>query len=311
MPRSFDGTRSCRRARWGAGAWVGLGALSAASAAEAVCTGSGSVWNCAAGSSRAEVQAALGAADDGAVIRFAAGSYDWSSGRIDLNAIDGVTLICETAGACLVAHDGDLLYKDVVPAASDRLHRISGFSFTGSSGTGTIWFLGQNDLTRIRIDHNTFTETSASGCHAAIFFGATDPGLDGNMFGVIDDNTFTSSTAKNHMGVKNLSGQSAAWTVGLPGSARNLFIEDNVFLYSAGDYDGGCGCIDAWNGGATVFRFNSATNCRAVTHGVCHGGPPTSRSIATRSRPPTGTATSTIRVRGRCSFSTTTSRTGT
>jgi hypothetical protein len=253
---------------------LGLVAFFDPRVAFAACSGADRAWTCTAGSTRAQVQAVIDVAEDEAVVTFAAGSYDWTGGVINLGAIDGVTLRCETVGTCLVAHDGNLVYKDFVPAASDRLHRITGFSFTGTSGTGTIWFLGQNDLTRIRIDHNTFTETSGSGCKVAVFFGAIDPGFDGNMFGVVDNNTFTSTSSWNHMGVKNLSGQDAAWTLGLPGSARNLFIEDNVFTYSALNYNGGCGCMDAWNGGATVFRFNTTTNCRVVSHGVCHGGPP-------------------------------------
>lgn len=254
--------------------WVAITALVLPASARAACTGSQTSWSCSAGSTVAQVQAALDAAADGATITFAPGGYDWSSGRINLGNIDGVTLICESGGGCDVTHDGDLIYKDSVPTESDSLHRISGFDFFGSAGTGTIWFLGQNDLTRIRIDHNTFTETGSSGCRAAVFFGAIDPDYDGRMFGVVDHNTFTSSSSRNHTGVKNLAGQDAAWTPGLPGSGSNLFIEDNAFSYAAAGYDAGCGCIDAWNGGPTVFRFNTTTNCRAVTHGVCHGGPP-------------------------------------
>jgi len=276
MLRSFAARSAVTPLRIRAGAIVvlGLEALLHPTVAPAGCSGLGTSWACTAGSTRAQVQAVVDAADDEAIVMFAAGSYDWTGGVVNLGSIDGVTLMCEAVGACHVAFDTDLLYKDFVPTNSDRLHRISGFSFTGTPSTGTIWFLGENDLTRIRIDHNTFTETSVGGCNTAVFFGAIDPGLDGNMLGVVDNNTFTSSGPKNHTGVKNLSGQDTAWTIGLPGSARNLFIEDNVFTYSPVDYDGGCGCIDAWNGGATVFRFNTTTNCRAVTHGVCHGGPP-------------------------------------
>lgn len=173
---------------------------------------------------------------------------------------------------CAVQHDGDLIYKDDVPAPSSKLHRVSGFAFTGTAGTGTIWFLGKKDLTAIRIDHNTFTDTG-TGCSSAVILGATDEGWVGNVYGVVDHNRFT-ATNRNTMGVKNLAGQAAAWKPGLPGSANNLFVEDNTFVYPSGNYDGGCGCIDAWNGGPTVFRYNSTNNCRVVVHGVCHGGPP-------------------------------------
>ena len=105
-----------------------LAAPSRSPTARIDCTGAGTEWTCTAGSTRDQVQSAIDAADDEAVITFAAGSYDWSDGRISLNGIDGVTLICETERACAVTHDGDLIYKDDVPAASARLHRISGFA---------------------------------------------------------------------------------------------------------------------------------------------------------------------------------------
>lgn len=255
--------------------------------AEAACTGAGQTWTCTAGSTVEEVQQAIDAADDEATVTFEIGTYDWRDGRISLNSVDGVTLICATAGGCDVRHNRDLIYKDDVPTASDRLHRISGFRFTGTSGTGTIWFLGQNDLTAIRIDHNTFSETAASGCKVSVFFGATDAGIDGNMFGVVDHNVFT-STERNHTGIKNLAGDDAAWQTGLPGSGKNLFVEDNTFNYPASNYDAGCGCIDAWNGGPTVFRYNDTTNCRAAVHGVCHGGPPNFEVYGNTIRTPDG-----------------------
>lgn len=263
-----------------------LALVSLPSAVEAACAGAGTTWTCPAGSTVADVQHAIDAAADEATITFATGDYDWTAGRISLNGIDGVSLVCEALGACRVQHDGDLIYKDEVPESSNKLHRISGFVFTGTAGTGTIWFLGTHDLTAIRVDHNTFNDTG-SGCTVAVFFGATDAGVVGNMYGVVDHNRFSAKN-RNTTGVKNLAGQDAAWKSGLPGSSNNLFIEDNTFDYPAAGYDPGCGCIDAWSGGPTVFRYNSTNNCRAVVHGVCHGGPPNFEVYRNTIRTPDG-----------------------
>ena len=50
-----------------------------ASGAEASCCGSGTAWNCTAGTTSAEISTALGNAPDGATLTFAAGSYSWNS----------------------------------------------------------------------------------------------------------------------------------------------------------------------------------------------------------------------------------------
>ncbi len=59
--------------------------------AHAACTGSGTSWNCTAGSSVSEVQSAINSASDGATIAFAAGNYSWGNG-ITLSNAKGVTL---------------------------------------------------------------------------------------------------------------------------------------------------------------------------------------------------------------------------
>ena len=93
---------------------------------------------------------------------------------------------------------------------------------------------------------------------------------NGRIWGVIDHNTFTG--ANNFMGVGLLGGGETDWVTGLQGGAHNLFVEDNTFTFTT-QADPGTGCIDAWSGGAIVFRHNTGSNCRAIVHGVCHNGP--------------------------------------
>jgi hypothetical protein len=57
------------------------------------------------------------------------------------------------------------------------------------------------------------------------------------------------------------------------GTVNNLFIEDNTFTI-ASITDLGTGCTDGWGGMAMVYRHNTSTNCRVITHGATHSGGP-------------------------------------
>src|SRR5436190_18863584 len=74
--------------------------------AEAACTGSGTSYACAAGTSSSEVQSAVNAASDGATLTFASGSYSWNS-FVSFSNSKGIALQC--AGTCTVTPSGTVL----------------------------------------------------------------------------------------------------------------------------------------------------------------------------------------------------------
>ena len=47
-------------------------------------------------------------------------------------------------------------------------------------------------------------------------------------------------------------------------------LEDNVYNFTNAS-DLGSGCVDIWEAGALVFRYNNVTNCLVTAHGVTHG----------------------------------------
>jgi hypothetical protein len=241
--------------------------LCGASGAHAACSGSGTTWNCTAGTTSAEISNALSSAADGATLTFAAGSYSWSS-FVSFSNIKGATLICASVGACNVSTSGTVLgMNGNLSGTNTRLYRISGFKFSISGGSFVIWFYGAGTMTQVRIDHNTFLNVPSG--NTVLFFGENS--TVANFYGVIDHNTFTSSgniAAFQHIGAINPSPPPSP-----AGTINNLFFEDNTIAVTTMN-NAGLGCIDGWGGNAFVFRNNTTTNCLVTTHGATHAGGP-------------------------------------
>jgi hypothetical protein len=246
--------------------WLSLSMLLAsASAAHADCTGSGTAWSCSAGTTSAQISAALGSATDGSTLTFKAGSYSWS-GFVSFSNSKGASLVCESAGACVVTAGGTLGMNGNLSGYNSKLYRVSGFKFQ-NGGTGpTLWFYGPGTLAKLRIDHNTFTSYADSA--TVMILGEVSTVATFN--GVIDHNTLSNSS---NMMLVNVIGATAPAVASLRGSANNLFIEDNTFTFT-NLTNGGQGCIDGWGGDAIVFRHNTTTNCLVTQHGVLHSGGP-------------------------------------
>ena len=243
-----------------------------ASGAEASCCGSGTAWNCTAGTTSAEISTAVGNAADGATLTFAAGSYSWNS-FVSFDNSKGATLACATVGACYVTvSNGSVIgMNGNLSGTNNNLYRISGFNFTGVNylfpGQSIIWFYGPGTLQQVRIDNNIFDLPSGAG---GIFFGENS--TVANFYGVIDHNTFTSSgsiSAFMSIGAVNPSPPPSP-----AGTGNNMFFEDNTITITTMT-DAGLGCMDGWGGNAVVYRHNTSTNCLVTTHGATHaGGPP-------------------------------------
>jgi len=237
-----------------------------AQSALAACSGSGTSWNCTAGSTVAQVQSAVNSATDGAVITFAAGSYSWGNG-IALSNAKGVTLQGAGAGSSIVtATAGSVISMTTLSGNNTHLYRITGFTFQNAPSNLIFWFFGNGTLNNLRVDHNTFSNYATGAI--AIFLGETSS--NGKYFGLIDHNTF--SGAVNFMGMKVLGpGDPTRYATSVRGTGSNIFLEDNTFDFDSAT-DLGSGCIDAWFSSAVVFRFNTVRNCLVTAHGTTHGG---------------------------------------
>lgn len=236
---------------------------------QSACSGSGTTWTCPSGAGSSDVQTAINSASDTATITFAAGSYPITG--LSLNNRNGVTLICASVGTCTITGTGDIFTNDFCNGADKtNLMRVSGFTFTGTPGTASIWWYCESTFTlrQVRIDNNTFSNIGQDTI-AMLFGEASTPS---HAIGVVDHNVCTGTA--NFICMKKISGGNT-WATGLQGTANNIFFEDNVCNFTT--YPGtGSGCIDAWLGDGIVFRFNTVTNSRMVNHSYCHGGPPNS-----------------------------------
>ena len=98
-----------------------------APASEAKCSGSGQTWSCTAGSSAGQINSAISKAKNGATITLAAGSYN-AEGIDVAPRLGGVTLICETQGACIMT--SAQVFKSCANGLHTGLVRFSGFDFS-------------------------------------------------------------------------------------------------------------------------------------------------------------------------------------
>jgi hypothetical protein len=197
------------------------------------------------------------------VITLQPGTY--SAAGIALGARNGVTIICATERACTMTAAS--VFNVHTTSTYTNLMRISGFVFSNTSGGPTIslgWSGGDPRVDQLRIDHNTFRQTSGM----SIATGHTQSIRRIN--GVIDSNRFEGSTHEYPLMI--LGAGNNDWGPSLQGTSQNLFVEDNVFNFANENLGGGSG-MDSWNGGRLVVRYNQITNARVAVHGVCHGGP--------------------------------------
>jgi hypothetical protein len=244
-----------------------------ASGAEASCYGSGTTWNCTAGTSAADVSSTLSGAADEATLTFEAGSYSWTTG-IDFSMSKGITLICVSVGACKVTGNNVIGMEGSCAGTSTKLYRLSGFVFSGDNAP-RVWFYGPTAclLTQVRIDHNTFTGMSNG---AAIMFFGENSSHNNYFRGVVDHNTATASVSF-YLTIL-LNGSSSSAPSSASGTINNMFFEDNI-ISSTTMTDSGSGCIDMWGGHAVVWRYNHCINNRVLAHGVTHAWGPTNFEV--------------------------------
>jgi hypothetical protein len=220
--------------------------------------------------SRANALAAYNAASAGDTVQFpASGAATWSDTLEVSKAItidgNGTTL----TGGVVMSH-GFFYLKDFT---STELVRITNFTFNlnSTSGGDALFFSGL-DLTKLRIDHNTFRH----GTNAMEVRGCR---------GVIDHNAFYNCFTMIRFSAGTRAQADASWVSMAAGTSDALFIEDNDFIIDA-DWTGTVNdqMIDTYNGGKLVVRYNTfdTTNLPAgfpssicwtiQTHGSAPGG---------------------------------------
>lgn len=183
--------------------------------------------SCTAGSSVSQVNTCLGSLPDGGTITLANGTYNSWTSSLSFSASKGASVVCESVGGCTV-NGGGPLWQWANWGTTDKLYRISGFVFNNVTSY-YIWLYGTGTskatMTKLRIDHNHF-KVSNNGSDI-ITFGEVS-GVNTTIFGVIDNNTFTTTTG-NTRWIVNYCQTNASWPSNRIGTINNLFIEDNTF----------------------------------------------------------------------------------
>ena len=241
----------------------------AVSESQAACTGSGLAWTCTAGSTAAQINAAISSAANEAVITFDAGTYSFTG--VNLANKNGLSLVCATLGGCTNSGSGTIFSLETCSAPVTNLVRIGGWNFTVGGGY-KIWIYCNQNITQLRLDHLDITGHAVADIAIFIGEGSTPASVDlGQVWGVADHINCHSATT-NFVCIKHVSG-GMTWTTGTQGTAQNFFFEDSVcdMFRTAGDF--GTGCIDNWRAHGIVARFNTVLGTVLRTHSYCHGGP--------------------------------------
>ena len=161
---------------------------------------------------------------------------------------------------------GPIILMDGLSGDNVKMYRITGFTFRNAPSQIVIWLYGAGTMNKLRIDHNNFSNFATGAI--AVMLGTVEPRLAGKFFGVLDHNVFVGDN--NFVGLKYLGpADPAKWRLALRGTSQNMFVEDNTFRF-AKLHDPGQGCVDTWNAGAVVFRYNDVVNCSIAAHGTSH-----------------------------------------
>ena len=194
----------------------------------------------AASPSYDDVSAAVASAAPGDTVTVPAGSATWTS---QLTVTRGITLMGAGADRTTITADvgGEayaVAYEPDDPSL-DEAFRLTGFGFDlGFSSNGLL--LSNADvlhpLTKIRIDHNSFTS-----CMAGFWV------IDGAVYGVADSNTFNGQVHMDNLGEQDDSWNNLTFTCG---TAQNFYYEDNTFDTDYTIATGG-------HGGRYAYRYNT------------------------------------------------------
>ena len=166
-----------------------LGVLVWASPSQAACGGSSPIW-AAASPSQSDIEDCIDAASNGDTINVPAGGGTVSWGSINLSPGKGLSLIGPGANNLTVRNSTVEMH-----CSTGRSHRLSGFAFDGSGTQINVY----GTCADFRIDNNVFTNFGGD-----VLDINTYTHLEGPLYGLIDNNTFTLSGGNERvMNIKN------------------------------------------------------------------------------------------------------------
>lgn len=256
-----------------------------AGSAFAACGGASPTWNCAAGSTNAEVQAAVNAAKEFDTINLAAGAYTWSGGvsvpdkslvisgaGVDVTKI---ILIAPAPGAAAGTFNTSFWALNFTSSAHAQKFRLSGMTMVGTMDCGSSncssalyvsAYTAPAAVKGWRLDHLRLNLAGHTGIRGITVVGVTYGLIDhftwsgGGYIGV-SSYGYSSSDPADNQG-KAYYSHPTNW-----GSDEAVYIEDSLY-----DLDGNWPGIanDVWFGGAQVWRHNVMNRTGFQSHGAGH-----------------------------------------
>ena len=228
----------------------------------AACTGSSPSWSC--GPTYTELNNLInndnpGIVQSGDTINVSADPATWTS-KLDISK--GINLIGAGIGNTVITNNiGSEQYLIAYNSPSNSAYfRVSGFTFDLNDNKALfVEPSSEPTVALIRIDHNRFTNSSASG--SCVFYKGA--------FGVIDNNVI--DDIKYPFRTDAFSG--ATWTAyddDFWGTSLSMYIEDNVI-----DFQGsGWPISDSDFGGRYVIRYNTVKELNGAHYSLTdvHGG---------------------------------------
>lgn len=226
--------------------------LFCSSIVDAACVADGANW--ATTPDLTSVASCVTQADAGDTITVSAGdgTETWSS---TLTISKGINLIGPGSGSLTITSSSEpaISYSPTI-GADDNPFRLSGFTFNKATGSSILQWgninnaptaLGNNKLTKGRVDHCIFTSTGTATPLVWMY-----PGT----YGVFDNNTFNAYTYA-FRATSNTDGSAGweywGWT---PGTSDAVYVENNTFNFSA-TVDN-CG-TSSQSSHRWVFRYNT------------------------------------------------------
>jgi hypothetical protein len=208
----------------------------------------------AASCSASDVQSAIDAASDGDTVSIPSGTCTWSS-AVDIPNTKGLTVIGAGEGSTNITISGTRFR--ISTSSSNSSFELASITFDATSCTGynggCIDIIGSDQSI---IVHDITLDSM--GARAFQVGYRTQTGL--GPYGVFYNITCTDTTFAFFENDDDLS-----WsTANSFGGAGAVYIEDSIF-----DFASAHNFIDQYHGARMVFRYNTVTNGRIVSHGFC------------------------------------------
>jgi hypothetical protein len=216
--------------------------------------------------SAANVQALHNAAQNGDTITLPTGTFTWTT---SVSMTKAITLQGSGVGNTIVKDGRPSGAFLVWTLAANMPSRMTGIEFQDAGGTnqeynGLIAIFGATtDGRTMRVDHCKFDHLNGVNLNP------------NDVIGVIDHNTFlvTPTRIPIYAYNKNWNGQpfsAGSWSdTSHFGTAKFLFIEDNIFTFDVGT---AYAVIDCYGGSRWVFRYNTVTRGHLEIHGTDSAG---------------------------------------